>query len=126
MYWSLFSILYGIFYYLLIPFLNKFYFKIEGIVYLAGQIGLDSPTMLILFNSVDFQTQQTIKHIEAVLLASNSNIQNTILCNIYLTDMRYKSFLYFIHFNFNIKLVIKLSQKNIGIIYFQRYLFSFI
>jgi 2-iminobutanoate/2-iminopropanoate deaminase len=60
---------------------------IEGLVYTAGQIGLDPATMELVEGDVTAQTLQVLTNIKHVLEAAGSGLNYVVKTTVYLADM---------------------------------------
>lgn len=60
---------------------------VNGIVYVSGQIALDATSGGLVNQSLETETTQVMKNLEAILLASGSSFDKVIKCSIFLTDM---------------------------------------
>lgn len=56
-------------------------------VYVSGQIALDPKSGELINGSLEIETRQVLKNLEAILSASGSSINNVIKCSIFITDM---------------------------------------
>ncbi|MDF1756895.1 MAG: Rid family detoxifying hydrolase [Legionellaceae bacterium] len=61
--------------------------KVDNIVYLSGQIGLDEISMQLVSESVELQIDKVIDNIQAVCKASGGDLSNLVKINVYLTDL---------------------------------------
>jgi 2-iminobutanoate/2-iminopropanoate deaminase len=59
---------------------------INGFIFLSGQLGLE-PASMVLAPSVDAQTHQIFKNIQAILAADNKTLKNIVKTTIFLTNM---------------------------------------
>lgn len=59
----------------------------NGLVFCSGQIGLDPQSGKIISDSVEDQTRQVMKNLDAVLKASGSSLDKVVMTTIFLTDM---------------------------------------
>lgn len=60
---------------------------IGGLVYSAGQVGLDPASMQIVEGGIDAQTMQVLTNLKQVLEASGSDMQHVIKTTVFLADM---------------------------------------
>lgn len=56
-------------------------------VYVSGQIALDPKSGELINDSLEIETRQVLKNLEAILSASGSSINNVIKCSIFITEM---------------------------------------
>ena len=61
--------------------------KSDDMVYLSGQIAIDSTTQQFIGGDIDVQTKQVLKNISAVLNAAGSSLEGVVKTTIYLIDM---------------------------------------
>ncbi len=61
--------------------------RIEGLVYSAGQIGLNPATMAIVEGGIEAQTRQVFANLKAVLEAAGSGLNYVIKTTVFLKDM---------------------------------------
>ncbi|HZV68751.1 MAG TPA: Rid family detoxifying hydrolase [Saprospiraceae bacterium] len=61
----------------------------QGLVFVAGQLPLDPATGQMIEGGVEEQVKQTIQNIEAILLASNSDLNHVLKATIYIPDVSY-------------------------------------
>jgi 2-iminobutanoate/2-iminopropanoate deaminase len=61
--------------------------QIEGLVFTAGQIGLDPATMEIVEGGVEAQTRQVLTNLKRVLEAADSGLNYVVKTTVFLTDM---------------------------------------
>lgn len=59
----------------------------NGMVYAAGQIGLDPGTGKLVEGGIEAETEQVLKNLGAVLKASNSDFDNVVKTTIFLADI---------------------------------------
>lgn len=57
-------------------------------VYVSGQIPLDPKTGKLTGQTVEEQTRQVIKNIEAILQAQGLSLENVVKCEVYLKDLK--------------------------------------
>lgn len=60
---------------------------VRGMVYTAGQIALDPPTMELVGATAAEQTEQVLKNLAAVLAAADSSLARVVKTTVYLADM---------------------------------------
>lgn len=58
----------------------------DGMVYVAGQLGLDPATGEPVAQDFTAQLKQALKNVQAVLEAGGSNMNNIVRINVYLSD----------------------------------------
>ena len=56
-------------------------------LYSSGQIAIDPKTNYLILDSIEKETHQVMKNIEAILEAAKMNWDNVIKCSIFLSDM---------------------------------------
>lgn len=56
-------------------------------LYSSGQIAIDPKTNSLILDSIEKETHQVMKNIEAILDAAKMNWDNVIKCSIFLSDM---------------------------------------
>jgi len=61
--------------------------KVNGTVYLSGQIPLDPETMALVDGGFAAQTEQVFRNLAAVCEAAGGSLQDMVKVNIYLTDL---------------------------------------
>ena len=61
--------------------------RVDGTVYLSGQIGLDPKSMTIVDGGVDAQVRRVLENLRAVAHASGGDLGNIVKLTVYLTDM---------------------------------------
>ena len=61
--------------------------RIEGMVFTAGQIGLDPSTMEIVDGGIEAETRQVLTNLKHVLEAANSGLNYVIKSTVFLRDM---------------------------------------
>ena len=59
----------------------------NGIVYTSGQIPLLPETGKLVDGGIEYQTEQSIKNLSAVLIAAGSNLEHVVKTTCFLTDM---------------------------------------
>jgi 2-iminobutanoate/2-iminopropanoate deaminase len=59
----------------------------NGMVFAAGQIGIDPKTGKTVEGGIEAETEQALKNLEAVLKASGSDFDNVVKSTIFLSDM---------------------------------------
>ena len=60
--------------------------KVNGTVYLSGQIGLDPQTMQLV-EGIESQVHRVFKNLAAVAEAADGSLQDVVKLNIFLTDL---------------------------------------
>ena len=60
--------------------------KVDGTVYLSGQIGLD-PASMQLVDGIDAQIHQVFKNLSAVCEAAGGSLADIVKLNVFLTDL---------------------------------------
>lgn len=60
--------------------------KVDGIVYLSGQIGLD-PASMQLVDGIEAQIHQVFKNLSAVCEAAGGSLADIVKLNVFLTDL---------------------------------------
>lgn len=60
---------------------------INDTLYVSGQIALDAKSGQLVNQSLEEETNQVMKNLEAILLAAGSSFDQVIKCSIFLTDM---------------------------------------
>ncbi|MFL0797755.1 MAG: RidA family protein [Cellvibrionaceae bacterium] len=61
--------------------------KVNGTVYLSGQIPLDPKTMTMVEDSFEASTHQVFKNLQAVAEASGGTLGDIVKLNIFMTDL---------------------------------------
>jgi len=61
--------------------------RTEGLVYTAGQIGLDPATMEIVSGGIEAETRQVLNNLKQVLEAANSGLNYVVKTTVFLRDM---------------------------------------
>ena len=56
-------------------------------LYISGQIAIDSSTDEIVTTTIEEETQQVMRNLEAVLKAANMTFENVVKSSIYISDM---------------------------------------
>lgn len=59
----------------------------NGMVFTAGQTGIDPATRTFAGDTIEAQTEQTIRNIQAILEAAGSSLNNVVKTTVYLQDM---------------------------------------
>lgn len=59
----------------------------NGILYLSGQIAIDPASGSMVMDSIESETHQVMKNIDALLKASGTHFGNVIKCSIFLSDL---------------------------------------
>lgn len=57
-----------------------------GFVYVSGQGPTDPATGKMVLDSVQAETRQVLKNIQAILEAAGTSLENVVKCNVYLAD----------------------------------------
>lgn len=60
--------------------------RVDGTVYLSGQIGLD-PTSMQLVDGIEAQIHQVFKNLAAVAAAAGGTLADVVKLNVFLTDL---------------------------------------
>lgn len=60
---------------------------VNNTLYVSGQIALDAKSGALINQSLEAETNQVMKNLEAILLAAGSSFDKVIKCSIFLTDM---------------------------------------
>lgn len=58
-----------------------------GVVYVAGQLAIDPATGEKMLGSIEEQTERTLRNVEAILVASGSDLAHLLKVTVYVTDM---------------------------------------
>lgn len=61
--------------------------RIDGMVYTAGQIGLDPATMEIVNGGIEAETRQVLTNLQQVLKAANSDLNYVVKTTVFLKEM---------------------------------------
>ena len=61
--------------------------KHSDTVYISGQIALDPKSGELINETLEIETRQVLKNLEAIITAAGSSINNVIKCSIFITDM---------------------------------------
>jgi len=61
--------------------------RADGLVFTAGQIGLDPSTMEMVAGGVEEQTRQVLTNLKSVLEAAGSSLGRVVKTTVFLTDM---------------------------------------
>lgn len=59
----------------------------NGLLYVSGQIALNSSTNELENKTIESETRQVMKNLEAILTAAGSSFEKVIKCSIFLCDM---------------------------------------
>lgn len=59
----------------------------DGIVFTSGQLGMDPATGKLAGETIEAQTEQALKNLEAVLAADNMTFANVVKTTIFLADL---------------------------------------
>lgn len=60
----------------------------ERLVFVSGQAAVDPATGNVAGNTVEQQTEQCLKNVQAILQAAGSDLQHVLRCGVFLVDMR--------------------------------------
>lgn len=63
------------------------YTKVNGIIYLSGQIGTDSAGQVVA-GGIQAETRQTMQNIRAVLQGAGSSMDKVFKCTVFIGDMK--------------------------------------
>jgi reactive intermediate/imine deaminase len=69
-------------------------YTVGELVYLAGQIALDPPSMKISSTQLEDQLEVSIQNLSQVMVAMKSSPQKVLLCNVYLTSLEHQQMAY--------------------------------
>lgn len=61
--------------------------RADGLVFTAGQIGLDPSTMEMVAGGVEEQTRQVLTNLKSILEAAGSSLGRVVKTTVFLTDM---------------------------------------
>ncbi|WP_447640570.1 MULTISPECIES: RidA family protein [Chitinophagaceae] len=61
--------------------------KAGGFVYVSGQIPLNPETMELVNTSVEEETHQVFKNLNAILVAAGASFENVVKASVFLSDM---------------------------------------
>ena len=61
--------------------------RVDGMLYLAGQIGTDSSGRLVA-GGIEAETRQTLENIRGVLQRTGSSMERVVKCTVMMADMR--------------------------------------
>jgi 2-iminobutanoate/2-iminopropanoate deaminase len=56
-------------------------------VFTAGQLGLDPKTGVLVEGGIEAETKQALENVKAILLASNSSLENVVKTTVFLRDI---------------------------------------
>ncbi len=59
----------------------------DGFVFAAGQVGIDPKSGELVAGGIEAETEQALRNIEAVLKASDSDLENVVKTTIFLSDI---------------------------------------
>jgi 2-iminobutanoate/2-iminopropanoate deaminase len=59
----------------------------NGLVFVSGQLSIDPQTGEKILGSIEEQTEQTLKNVEAILKASNSDLSRVLKMTVYVADI---------------------------------------
>jgi 2-iminobutanoate/2-iminopropanoate deaminase len=60
----------------------------ERLVFVSGQAATDPATGTLAGNTVERQTEQCLKNVQAILEAAGSSLQHVLRCGVFLIDMK--------------------------------------
>ncbi len=58
-------------------------------VFVSGQIALDPATNTLVMDSIEEETHQVMKNVEAVLAANDCTMDNVVSCSVFVKDMEH-------------------------------------
>ncbi|MCV2402474.1 Rid family detoxifying hydrolase [Marinomonas sp. C2222] len=61
--------------------------RMDGVVFISGQSGIDPYTMQINYTSIEAQTIQALENFKAIVEATNGSLLDVVKLNVYVTDM---------------------------------------
>jgi 2-iminobutanoate/2-iminopropanoate deaminase len=61
----------------------------QGVVYVAGQLPIDPRTGEKVLGTVEEQAERTLRNVEAILVASGSDLSHLLMVTIYVSDIEY-------------------------------------
>lgn len=61
--------------------------RVDGMIYLSGQIGIKPGTLELVEGGVGPETVQTMENIRAVLKAAGSSLERVVKCTVFLADI---------------------------------------
>ena len=61
----------------------------NGLVFVAGQLPLDPDTGKLVDGGIEAQVKRTIQNVEAILVASNSGLNQILKATIFIPDIKY-------------------------------------
>ncbi|HHY09125.1 MAG TPA: RidA family protein [Firmicutes bacterium] len=61
--------------------------KAGGLLFISGQLGADMSTGKIDYDSLENQTRQVLKNLQAIAEAGGTSLENAVKVSVYLTDM---------------------------------------
>jgi 2-iminobutanoate/2-iminopropanoate deaminase len=59
----------------------------NGILYMSGQIAINPSSGELILDTIEAETHQVMKNIEAVLIEAGCDFSNVIKCSIFISDM---------------------------------------
>ncbi|MEK6280224.1 MAG: Rid family detoxifying hydrolase [Acidobacteriota bacterium] len=59
----------------------------NGLVFVSGQLSIDPQTGEKILGSIEDQTEQTLKNVEAIVKASNSDLSRVLKMTVYVADI---------------------------------------
>jgi 2-iminobutanoate/2-iminopropanoate deaminase len=60
----------------------------EKLIFVSGQAAINPATGRLAGDTVDVQTEQCLKNVQAILEAAGSGLQHVLRCGVFLIDMR--------------------------------------
>jgi len=60
----------------------------DGLVFVSGQLPIDPLTGEKRIDSIEEQTRQALKNVEAILVAANSSLENVLKVTVYVSDIK--------------------------------------
>ncbi len=61
----------------------------NGMLFISGQIALDPQTGHLLMDSIEMETEQVMKNLQAILLEAGLTFEHVLKTSIFLSDMNY-------------------------------------
>lgn len=58
----------------------------NGLIFVSGQLAVDHQTGKLVTDSIEAQTEQCLRNVEAVLLAANSDLNHVLKMTVYVSD----------------------------------------
>jgi 2-iminobutanoate/2-iminopropanoate deaminase len=62
--------------------------EFERLIFVSGQAAMDPATGRLAGDTVERQTEQCLKNVQAILEAAGSSLQHVLRCGVFLVDMR--------------------------------------